>query len=289
VATAPAKAKARSDRSQAGDRTRALEERIAGLEREQNDLRQALFGAAQLQRKLCATRDLRRGRFEIASELFPVRHISGDFYNVMDLGAQLGLAVGDIAGKGMIAGLWFSHLVGLVRMHAESLGEPDGVARAINRHLCAMQPEPPMAAMFLARLDVESGELIYSNAALPPAVVLRRGGTVESLGEGGPLLGAFADSEFSRARVNLGPGDTLVAFSDGVVECRNSGDEEFGLDRLLAAARSATPASSAKILFSILGAVQDFAGSRPREDDFAVMVVRGLDGSGRKHAAPHGR
>lgn len=257
-------------------RNLALEAELAALRRQQNELQQALFGAAQLQRKLCSTRELRRGRFELASEVFAVRHISGDFYNVLDLGSELALAVGDIAGKGFLAGLWFTHLIGLLRIHASSVPGPAAATAAINRDLFQIQPDPPMAGLFLGRLDPHKGDFIYCNAGQPPALLLRRNGSVETLREGGPMLGAVAGATFNCGRVRLGHGDTLVMYSDGLIECRNARDEEFGTRGLLAAARAAAGSSASATLFSLLGAVQDFAGGHSRGDDLTLMVLRHL-------------
>lgn len=258
------------------ERNRALEEEIAALRREHSELHSSLFGAAQVQRKLCAPRQLRRGVFEIASEIFPVRYLSGDFYAVLDLGAATGLAVGDIAGKGLAAGLWFAHLVGLIRVQAGSRPDPAAAVAAINRDLCQLQPEAPTASLFLGRLDEKRSELVYCNAGHPPPLLLRREGTVEALDEGGLLLGALPRASFACGRVTLRPGDTLIGYSDGIGECSNAREEEFGVERLLAAARAGDGSSASSLLFSILGAVQDFAGSHPREDDITLIVVRRL-------------
>ena len=261
---------------------RALEEQLAAVERERDELHEALFQAAQVQRKLCAPRQMRRGRFEIASEIFPVRYISGDFYDVQELGETISLAVGDIAGKGLAAGLWFAHLMGLIRIHAAESPVPAATMAAIHRDLYRLPSAPPIASLFLGRLDSRRGELIYCNAGQPPALLLRRDGSVEWLREGGPLLGAFPQASFRSGRVVVEPGDTLIVYTDGIVECRpasRDGGEEFGVRRLLAAARSADRSSAGSTLFSVLGAVQDFAGSHPagRDDDFTLMVVRRLE------------
>src|SRR5712691_11037631 len=89
---AAASGNSRAARAGQDERTPLLEEQLAVLQREHNELRQAIFAAAQAQRRLCAPRQARRGRFEIASEIFPVRHLSGDFNQVLDLGATTGLA-----------------------------------------------------------------------------------------------------------------------------------------------------------------------------------------------------
>ena len=103
---------------------------------------------------------------------------------------------------------------------------------------------------------------------------MKKDGTARPLAEGGPLLGAIPEATFASGRVTLEPGDALIVYSDGIVECSNSRGEEFGLDGLLTAARNVRGASASSLLFSLLGAVQDFAGTHPREDDFALMVVR---------------
>ena len=86
------------------DSLQSLTDEVLALRREQARLQQAIFEAAQVQRRLCAPRELTWGEFEIAGEIFPVRHLSGDFFKVLELGSTLGLALGDIAGKGLTAG-----------------------------------------------------------------------------------------------------------------------------------------------------------------------------------------
>lgn len=259
------------------DERQRLEDKVAALEQEHRRLHRALFDAAEVQRRLSPPRQLRVGRFEVASEMFPLSYLSGDFYDVLDLGRTTGLAVGDIIGKGVVAGLWFAHLVGLLRVRAHSSKDPAATLAAINHDLRQLKAEPPLVSLFYGRLDPKRGELVYCNAGQPPAIVLKKDGTTRPLADGGPLLGAIPEATFASGRVSFERGDALIAYSDGIVECRNSRGEEFGLEGLLAAARKAGDASADKLLFSVLAAVQDFAGTHPREDDFALMVVRSPD------------
>src|SRR6267143_4623588 len=240
--------------------------------REQAKLQQAIYEAAQIQRKLCAPRELVWGEFEIAGEIFPVRHLSGDFFKVMKLDSTLGLAVGDIAGKGLSAGIWQAHLMGLVRRCARTNLPPAEVVAAANQELCRDQNEPPIAALFFAWLDPQSGELVYCNAGLPPPLLMRRNKSVERLEQGGPMLGALKESRYDSGRVRLNPGDLLLAYSDGLTECRNSLDEEFEMERLTAAGKAMGGATANQVLFSTLGAVLDFADACPPEDDLTLLV-----------------
>jgi len=250
------------------------DERVAEYERQHADLHQALFEAAWIHRKISAPRQLQRGNFEIASETFAVRHLSGDFLCARDVGGATALAVGDIAGKGIGACMWTTFLAGLFHLHAASAAGPASAAISINRALCLLRPAAPLATMFLTRLDWQSGELDYCNAGHPPALLLRSGGAVERLEDGGPLLGGMPDASFRPGRATLRPGDTLVAFSDGLVECRNAQDREFGIERLIGAARRSLGSSCGQMVFSLLAAVNDFAGNQPRDDDISIMVVR---------------
>ncbi len=237
-------------------------------------LQQDIFEAAQIQRRLCAPREFNWGEFEIAGEIFPVRHLSGDFFKVLELGSDLGLVLGDIAGKGLTAGIWVAHLMGMIQRCARQHKNPSEAVAAVNRELCQDAGEPPLTALFFARIDPLRGEILYCNAGLPAPVLMRHDKSVEKLDEGGPMLGALARGVFKTGSVTLHPGDMLIAHSDGVTECRNSEDEEFDMQRLLNAAGAASGSSANLALFSTLGAVLDFADACTPGDDVTLLVLR---------------
>src|SRR5882757_7856885 len=262
-----------------GSGTQSVKQELDSVRREQAKLQQAIYEAAQIQRKLCAPRELVWGEFEIAGEIFPVRHLSGDFLKVMELGSALGLAVGDIAGKGLSAGIWQTRLMGLIRRSARRHADPAAAVAEVNAELCQDQDEPPIAALFFARLDPKENELVYCNAGLPAPLLLRQSKTVERLEKGGPMLGAMQQAAYDTASVRLNPGDMLLAYSDGVTECRNSEDEEFEMGRLSAAVNAIGGASANQVLFSTLGAVLDFADACSPEDDLTLLVIRRREGT----------
>jgi len=253
---------------------RSLKDELDSVRGEHAKLQQAIYEAAQVQRRLCAPREFVCSEFEIAGEIFPVRHLSGDFFKVMKLGPTLGLIVGDIAGKGLSAGIWQAHLMDLIQRCARTCLLPADAVAAVNRELCQDPNEPPIAALFFARLDLESGELVYCNAGLPPPLLLRRNKSVERLENGGPMLGALQKATYNSGSVCLNPGDLLLAYSDGLTECRNSQEEEFEMGRLSATAKAVGDATANQVLFSTLGAVLDFADACSPEDDLTLLVVR---------------
>jgi serine phosphatase RsbU (regulator of sigma subunit) len=265
----------------------SVKQELDAVRREQGKVQQAIYEAAQIQRKLCAPRELVWGEFEIAGEIFPVRHLSGDFFKVMELDSALGLTVGDIAGKGLSAGIWQAHLMGLIRRSARNHADPAAAVAEVNRELCQDQDEPPIAALFFARLDPQENELVYCNAGLPAPLVLRHNKTVERLEKGGPMLGALQGATYDSGSVQLNPGDMLLAYSDGVTECRNSEDEEFEMRRLSAAANAVSGASANQVLFSTLGAVLDFADACSPEDDLTLLVIRRREGAMTERSPSH--
>jgi len=101
---------------------------------------------------------------------------------------------------------------------------------------------------------------------------------VEFLEVGGPMLGGISGAAFpSGSRRPCGRATALISYSDGIVECRNHQGEEFGAERLVAASQNAGHSSAAHMLYSLLGAAQDFAGTHAREDDLTLMVARRLE------------
>src|SRR5437016_5710724 len=253
-------------------RRQKLEIKLATLQKDYAELHTAIFEAAQVHRRLCAPRLVRYGSFEIASEIFAVRHLPGDFFTVEETHDGVLLALGDICGMGLAAGMWTTELVGLVATHAAVTCEPESIVAGVNRDVCRMT-SVPLASLFVARLDPITGKLEYCSAGHPPALLLRANGDLELLSDGGLLLGVLPGAPYVRGCVELGAGDVVLAYSDGVLESLNKAEEEFGYARLEAQLRRARADSADAVLFSVLGAVQDFAATHPLVDDITLAIV----------------
>jgi serine phosphatase RsbU (regulator of sigma subunit) len=255
--------------------------RLETLQKDYAELNTAIFEAAQVHRRLCAPSLVRHGAFDVASEIFAVRHLPGDFFSVERTSEGLILALGDIGGKGLAAGMWVTHLVGLLRTHTAASSDPEAIVSGVNRDTARLSAIEPLSTMFVARLDAVTGRLDYCSAGHPPALLLRADGQLELLSDGGPVLGVVPSASFQRGSVRLGSRDLLLACSDGILESFNEADQEFGSNRLEAELRRAQDGSAESVLFSVLGAVQDFAAPRPLTDDMTLVVVRN-NGSDRK-------
>jgi len=250
-----------------------LQQKLETLQRDYAELNTAIFEAAQVHRRLCAPSLLRHGAFDVATETFAVRHLPGDFVSIEETRDGLVLALGDIGGKGLAAGMWVTHLIGLLRTHTAASSDPEVIVAGINRDIARLSSVEPLSTLFVARLS-KSGQLDYTSAGHPPALLLRKNGQLELLSDGGPVLGAVPVAVFERGTVKLRGGDLLLTCSDGILESFNEAEQEFGNMRLQTELRRAQGGSAEAVLFSVLGAVQDFAAPRPLTDDMTLMVVK---------------
>src|SRR5918996_5637869 len=153
-----------------------LQQKLETLQRDYAELNTAIFEAAHVHRRLCAPSLVRHGAFEVASEIFAVRHLPGDFFSVEETTDGLVLALGDIGGKGLAAGMWVTHLIGLIRTHTAVSSDPHTIAAAVNRDIARLASVEPLSTMFVGRLDAGTGTLEYCSAGHPPALLLRANG-----------------------------------------------------------------------------------------------------------------
>jgi len=211
--------------------------------------------------------------FEIAAAWQSARVVGGDYFDVLPFGDEdCGLCIADVAGKGLPAAMLMSNLQAAVRgLASDSLAPADLCAR-LNGLLCRNMASDRFVTFFYAQLDGSSRRLHYTTAGHNPPFLLRRDGSHERLTEGGGVLGVFANQKFESAVVELRSGDRVVLFTDGVTEARDSNEDEFGDDRLLAALRESQLHSAAEIQRKVLQSASEFS-SGVWHDDATVVVV----------------
>jgi phosphoserine phosphatase RsbU/P len=202
------------------------------------------------------------------------REVSGDYLDLIPLGEnRLGIAVGDVAGKGVAAALVMSNLHAAVRAVAPEETAPERLLQRINRTVRGNVPDNRFITLFYSVL--EGRRLRYSNAGHPAPVLVRADGTVSRLEAGGAVLGVFADWAYEAAEVELRAGDRLVLFSDGVVEAENAAGAEFGEDRLVAVVREHRTEKAATLKQRLMEVVSRFACGSLQDD--ATLVVLGIE------------
>ena len=256
----------------------AARQQLQSLERE-------LEIGRQIQKDFLPDELPRPAGWEIAAAFEPARQVAGDFYDAFALeDGRVALVVGDVCDKGVGAALFMGLFRSLLRSHAElhGAGTPAGpAARSIvaltNDYIARTHGRSNMfATLFFGLLDPATGALAWVNAGLEPQVVRRRDGAIERLLPTGPAVGALPDMEFTANTLELGPGDLLLAFTDGASEARSPAGKFYGEDSLIGLLEAA-PADVGALLGRIVHAVRAHEAGAEPGDDLALVAVRRLD------------
>ena len=209
------------------------------------------------------------------------RGVGGDFYDFLDLGPdEVGFVLADISGKGMPAALLMSHLQATIRSQpVATLRNPEDALQAVNRQFHSSTAAEHFATMFFGAYSARTRVLRYVNCGHCPPLLLRAHGEIERLEPTATMLGAFANLNCAKAEVELGPGDTLLLYSDGVTEAANPVGDEFGeegvCEVLRAVTRETRAHSAADLAREVADAVTRFGGMPPA-DDVTVVAIRGV-------------
>jgi len=215
---------------------------------------------------------------DIAARMEPASEVGGDYYDVIPVTGGAWIGIGDVAGHGLDAGLFA--LMAQTAIAAAVDARPDGAPRelvaAVNRILFANAwgrlGDPRHMTLSLVRLH-DDGRLVFAGAHLD-LVVIRAGGAAETVKTPGTWVGLVDDVEAVTVDRELGlaAGDTLVVYSDGVVEAADAAGVQFGLARLVAAAREAAAGGPDRIVAAVVDAVA--AHRAAQEDDVTVVALR---------------
>ena len=225
--------------------------------------------AADLQAGMLPASPFKLNGFEVAAHFAPAREISGDFYDWYQPDPRfLAVTLGDVMGKGLPAAIMMATVRAALRGSARLEDMEEGVNLAARVMATALEVNHAYVTLFHGMFDCNSGELHYIDAGHGYARVLRGVTRQESLRERSAPIGIFPDSRFAVGKVTLDPGDTLVVFSDGLIELRpDLATREVQLPY------DARRATSAQELVDILA-----EGSRGRDlaDDVTVLALRRL-------------
>ena len=269
----------------------------ASLARKRLHDREARY-ARSLERELEIGRDIQRGflpaslptpdGWEVAAVFRPARQVAGDFYDVFALpGGALMLVVADVCDKGVGAALFMALFRSLFRAVATADdGAPDAADRldagearlrhaltVTNDYIARTHGDANMfATLFAAALDPATGRVAWANGGHEPPAILGPGGVRARLAPTGPAVGMLPELPFGVERTQLAPGETLVAFTDGVTECRDAAGGF--LDPAAADALLAPTESAAALLARMSDCVTSHAGGGELWDDVTALAVR---------------
>lgn len=246
---------------------------------EQTQLKREVEIARQVQENLLPQIVIPVQNIEYAGTCRPARYVGGDYFDfIRGRNGTLGLALGDISGKGVSAALLMAALQATLRVQADTHGAHVGeIVEGINRRMCTATSETRFATLFLGFFDSARREMNYVNAGHNPPMVFRsRGGGLDvmRLASSGTILGVFPDAAFEQQCFAFVPGDLLVVYSDGVTEAVNEANEFFDDERLQEVVRHHAGLPAQAIVDRVLAEVFEFAGGRPQNDDITIIVAK---------------
>ena len=281
-------------------------ERLLETQREKERLQNELEIAQEVQANLFPRGNIALPMLELHGVCKPARSVSGDYYDFLLFGpTSLGLALGDISGKGISAALLMATLHSAVRAYrfageelitvgtdammspsfqmvkkgieevncGELFESPSKVLALLNRHLYRSTQPEKYATLFLAHYEGNGNRLTYSNGGQLPPLVLRGDSSVTRLDCGGTVVGLMDGMDYEQGTVFLNDGDIVVAYSDGVTEPENEfGD--FGEERLLEVVSRNRHLSLGAISDQVMQALRSWIGDQEQPDDITLVLAR---------------
>jgi len=248
---------------------RSVELNAAQIEQQEQELERA----REIQQSLLPTDIPQIAGFEVATAWQPARVVGGDYFDVLRLGAnRLAICIADVSGKGVSAALLMANVQATVRAFARDTESPARVCSRVNSVLCGNIATGKFVTFFYAVLDGERRTLEYCNAGHPHPVVVS-GDSIRELPAGGAVLGVFPAWKYEDVSVELGSGDRLLLFTDGITEACGRDGEEFGEENIAGFAQAHHARSASELNRALLARVTEFAEGCFQDDATLVVVA----------------
>lgn len=258
----------------------AVPEHLVSGRIERERLKAEFDVARKAQQKMLPDSEPQIEGFEIAAVCRPSKEVGGDLFDFLQLkDGRLGIIVADVSGKGVPASLYMTLTKGLLDSVSEIETDPGMILREVNRHLYEVCQRKVFVTLFLGMLDPVTGRFEFARAGHNPPVLYRpHDNTTILLKPRGMGLGLNSGRIFDQSiqvdSTDLGPGDILLIYSDGITEAMNHRKEEFGEGRLQEMARRLDGLDARGITTRVFDEVGRFLGNIPPQDDQTLVVVK---------------
>jgi len=233
--------------------------------------------AGFIQRKMIPEKAPQIPGLDIAATYIPCFDVGGDFYDFLQLDEdRIVVVIADVMGKGMPAALMMSCFRSAVRAYAEieNAGETIlGIIDKLNKMICGECTGGEFITFFYAVIDAKEKTITYCNCGHEPTVLIRDAQTID-LEKGGLVLGVDTQADYEIETVNLKDGDSLLFYTDGLIDAANFDGDLWGKDNLLKTAKEFTCCSAEQMIRNILLYRRRFVGLANQLDDISVIVVK---------------
>jgi sigma-B regulation protein RsbU (phosphoserine phosphatase) len=202
------------------------------------------------------------------------RIVGGDYYDIFRLSeSRLGIAIGDVSGKGAPASILMAILYAGFRSIPKESSNISGVVSRLNNLMTEITTEGYYATFFFGIIEQVDHTITFTNAGHNPPMLIRRDGSVTQLEKGGIVLGFLKDQEYLQETVQLNKGDYLIFYTDGGTEVKNSEGEEFGTKRLSQFVTQRHGKAPQDIQEALLREIHKFSARKEMSDDVTIAIV----------------
>jgi sigma-B regulation protein RsbU (phosphoserine phosphatase) len=212
-------------------------------------------------------------KYDFATYIEPSRQVGGDYYDFIHIAdGRLGVVIADASGKGVPAALLVARMQAVIQSEARLGKKVSDIMASVNTFISASISPDRFATCFYGELDETSGMLHYCNAGHNYPLLVKNHGEIISLDKGGLLLGAFSNATYEHGCVEIGPGDLLLLYTDGLTEMMDNDEIEFGEDRLAEYISKLRHNPVHVICSELVASVKNY-GSGPNETDDMTLVL----------------
>ena len=217
-----------------------------------------------------------RKEFDLYASMTPAKEVGGDLYDFFLIDEDhLALVIGDVSGKGVPAALFMMVASALIRNAAMNETSPAKVLTAVNRQICARNPEEMFITVWLGVLEISTGILTAANAGHEYPALKKANGSFELLKDRhGVVIGAMDGVRYREYTIQMEPEDKLFVYTDGVAEATNEAEELFGTDRMIEALKEGENGTTKDVLHAVQHGVDAFVGKAPQFDDLTMLCCQ---------------
>jgi sigma-B regulation protein RsbU (phosphoserine phosphatase) len=252
---------------------------LADIAREKRRLDAELEIATEIQNRLFPSEIPEIRGYDLSAFNRSCTEVGGDYFDIITVGGLVGIAIADVAGKGIGAAMLMSNLQAMLQVRSADTPDPAELLKRMNFDLLRRVGEGRFITLFYLTLEPATGKVRYSNAGHNPPYRLDRGGTITALEVSGMPLGILPDIGYANSETRLEPGEVLLLYSDGISECMNKAGDLFGEERLKQVLSASAGGDAHSIRGAIFSAVDTFRENEPYSDDMTLIVLKRSDSS----------
>jgi sigma-B regulation protein RsbU (phosphoserine phosphatase) len=252
------------------------------IARQEQRLERDLALARELQFRLLPHSRPKMQNLEVEAKFVPARAIGGDLYDFVPYSlSRLGIAIGDVSGKGAPAAIYAALVSGILRSHAPIEPGPAEMLSAVNLSLAERRIAAQFVSIIYAVWDDEKRTLLVANSGLPKPIYCHDG-KIETIEVTGLPLGLFDEADYDEISFKAKPGDLFVFVSDGIPDARNRHGQSFGSERVEAIVAGCATKSADCVVNEIFKAVTEHAAGVDAFDDQTVVAIKVKAGTGKR-------